>query len=518
MVYHPCHLSNSSQKALFPKPQQKENLTSPLSPKGDNAESKSSKWPPVLTKKIGEHPVSVPSQSVPKEDSAESASSLSPTSKKSENEEQQAIRGGHTNLPDRGLKPLKPPPGKLKVSFLPNENDKADDSKGGSTNLPKPLKLPGVKPIINGTVGAAELSKVQLRKAPGARQSSELIVRHTDGKKFRKIDSALSKISLPAPKKPQRLDNINLTNFMQEYQEEVEKMKKDLMSEKTGEEEMDEVYDDAQSTDVVVRQSGGAARQGGARVSAIPEFTEEEEKHEFYDDCSSKPAEPEENYDDFSEEGPQEEYEAVDEINKPMSPPPSDGKQTKKEKKEKEKDNEMQQNKEKSTNKDNLSKKEKEQKKKEEEKRKIMAKFGIKDMDQKIGDGVVLKDSGGGAFRKDLLAVSKGEIVTILKMTDTPAGKWLVQNANGKIGLVQASNIEVATPTIRTVLESISAATAKGTELSVAAEMSSNMMSGFKDEKTSTKKLPEDDDDEPGEVYEALPEEEGELDDIYEEL
>ncbi|XP_025111197.1 FYN-binding protein 1-like isoform X4 [Pomacea canaliculata] len=494
MVYHPCHLSNSSQKALFPKPQQKENLTSPLSPKGDNAESKSSKWPPVLTKKIGEHPVSVPSQSVPKEDSAESASSLSPTSKKSENEEQQAIRGGHTNLPDRGLKPLKPPPGKLKVSFLPNENDKADDSKGGSTNLPKPLKLPGVKPIINGTVGAAELSKVQLRKAPGARQSSELIVRHTDGKKFRKIDSALSKISLPAPKKPQRLDNINLTNFMQEYQEEVEKMKKDLMSEKTGEEEMDEVYDDAQSTDVVVRQSGGAARQGGARVSAIPEFTEEEEKHEFYDDCSSKPAEPEENYDDFSEEGPQEEYEAVDEINKPMSPPPSDGKQTKKEKKEKEKDNEMQQNKEKSTNKDNLSKKEKEQKKKEEEKRKIMAKFGIKDMDQKIGDGVVLKDSGGGAFRKDLLAVSKGEIVTILKMTDTPAGKWLVQNANGKIGLVQASNIEVATPTIRT------------------------MMSGFKDEKTSTKKLPEDDDDEPGEVYEALPEEEGELDDIYEEL
>lgn len=46
-------------------------------------------------------------------------------------------------------------------------------------------------------------------------------------------------------------------------------------------------------------------------------------------------------------------------INKPMSPPPSDGKQTKKEKKEKEKDNEMQQNKEKSTNKDNLSKKEK---------------------------------------------------------------------------------------------------------------------------------------------------------------
>lgn len=56
----------------------------------------------------------------------------------------------------------------------------------------------------------------------------------------------------------------------------------------------------------------------------------------------------------------------------------------------------------------------------------------IKDMDQKIGDGVVLKDSGGGAFRKDLLAVSKGEIVTILKMTDTPAGKWLVQNANGK--------------------------------------------------------------------------------------
>lgn len=215
---------NSSQKALFPKPQQKENLTSPLSPKGDNAESKSSKWPPVLTKKIGEHPVSVPSQSVPKEDSAESASSLSPTSKKLENEEQQAIRGGHTNLPDRGLKPLKPPPGKLKVSFLQNENDKADDSKGGSTNLPKPLKLPGVKPIINGTVGAAELSKVQLRKAPGARQSSELIVRHTDGKKFRKIDSALSKISLPAPKKPQRIDNINLTNFMQEYQEEVEKM------------------------------------------------------------------------------------------------------------------------------------------------------------------------------------------------------------------------------------------------------------------------------------------------------
>lgn len=41
------------------------------------------------------------------------------------------------------------------------------------------------------------------------------------------------------------------------------------MSEKTGEEEMDEVYDDAQSTDVVVRQSGGAARQGGARVSAM---------------------------------------------------------------------------------------------------------------------------------------------------------------------------------------------------------------------------------------------------------
>ena len=40
-------------------------------------------------------------------------------------------------------------------------------------------------------------------------------------------------------------------------------------------------------------------------------------------------------------------------------------------------------------------------------------------------------NAGAGLFTKDL-AVTKGEIIAILRMDNNPAGKWLVQNDQGK--------------------------------------------------------------------------------------
>ena len=55
----------------------------------------------------------------------------------------------------------------------------------------------------------------------------------------------------------------------------------------------------------------------------------------------------------------------------------------------------------------------------------------LSETDEKVGEGIVKTNAGGGMFSKDL-AVTKGEVVTILRMDGNPAGKWLAQNEQGK--------------------------------------------------------------------------------------
>lgn len=342
---------------------------------------------------------------------------------------------------------------------------------------------------------------------PGVhRRSRELLLRHSDGRKFRKIELQDEKSPPPPPpSKPSKLDNIDLTAFVLEYAKAKENVLKEdsIANGEAVDGEMEELYVEAESTSVAVRATQGSLhRSTSVRVSKIPELTEEEEGGDIYDDCQSAQLlseEPEETYNDCSSgvvEEPQEIYEALEEeaTEEPDVPPPLPSPLPSTDEKKKKRDKEKEKEKEKDKDKGGkLSKKEeKERKKKEEEERKMRHKFGLKDTDEKVGEGVVLHDDGSSGWRlgaKDLV-VTTGEMVTILRMDGNPAGKWLAQNAGGKIGYVNASNIEVSTPTIR------------------------HVMTGLKTAEHTTHETMADEG--PDEVYEEMPAE-GEMDEIYEE-
>ncbi|XP_076439928.1 uncharacterized protein LOC143279707 isoform X2 [Babylonia areolata] len=353
------------------------------------------------------------------------------------------------------------------------------------------------------------------------RKASDTFLRHSDGKRFHKVSVASVLSKDPAPAKPAGINGVDLTSFLHAYAAAKEsKLKVDAAKSETPEAEdgeMEELYVEAESqaVQVRVRGKGSIKRAMSVRVSEIPEFTEEEEEHELYIDsvsaetpAASKPAEPEEEYDDctsaaaavqspaatIEEEEPDEIYEPLDELEDEVN------------EKEKEKEKERQKEKEKEAKavkkkkdkaKEEVNKKEeKERKKREEEIKKQRSKFGLKETDEKVGEGVVKNNASAGVFSKDL-TVSKGEIVTILRMDNNPAGKWLVQNEQGKLGFVNSNNVEVATPAIRQ--ENVD-------------EKAEQMMTGAPLLADSTA-----DDGDPEELYEALPDE-GEMDDIYEEL
>ncbi|XP_076462173.1 uncharacterized protein LOC143294672 [Babylonia areolata] len=366
------------------------------------------------------------------------------------------------------------------------------------------------------TSSSASAAGTDASEKQQSKRSSHVYQRR-DGKKFRKVDLAKVTPSSPAaPPKPKRLDTVDLKPFLKAYATaKEEKLKADGEggSSGGGEGDMEEQYVEAESTTVAVRgRKGSTKRATSARVSVmeIPEYTEEEEEAELYMDGSSggpPPPEPEETYDDCESgiaqpekqeaplEDPDEIYEPLDDqpledfetVEAEPPPPPLPSPNTPERARERDKENkekeEAARRRDKAREEAIKTKEEKERKKKEEELKKMRRKFGLTDTDEKVGDGVVKNNAGGGGlFSKDL-AVLKGESIAILRMDGNPAGKWLVQNEQGKIGFVSSNNIEISTPTIK------------------------NLMAGIKHETPPS---------EPEDTYEDLPE--GDMDEIYEEV
>lgn len=459
---------------------------------------------------------------VPKKPGGSSQEPVSAMSVATKDKSDDAITPRPLSIKDR-MAALKEKSGEDSVSTPASNNTEPKSPESPQKKFP-------VFPVKAGTAGPPlqpmDLAK-SIQEAAKRKKASETFLRHSDGKRFRKISAASVAASGPAPAKPAQIDNVDLTTFLQTYAKAKEsKLSADAAKSDAadaGDGEMDELYVEAESTSVQlrVRGRGSVKRAGSVRVSEIPEFTEEEEEQELYTDSLSAqaaaqpiPEAPDEEYDDCASaaaavtqtqnkrqsevfEEPDEIYEPLDDdLNFPpppeplSSPGPADDKKAKKEK-EKEKDKGA---KKKDKAKEEANKKEeKERKKREEEIKKQRSKFGLKDTDEKVGDGVVKSTASAGVFTKDL-GVSKGEIITILRMDNNPAGKWLVMNEQGKLGFVSSNNIEVATLSIRQAAEAAKA---------------QNMM-------TNTAIDFHGDDGEPEEMYEALPE--GEMDEIYEEL
>ncbi|KAK7100542.1 FYN-binding protein 1-like isoform X1 [Littorina saxatilis] len=432
------------------------------------------------------------------------------------------------------LLPSKPSSTTASVASRFNGSVTTGQSGSGTTAPVGPLKPSDIIKSIN---KAADNKVADRNKAPGsgtaaARKSSELYQRNSDGKKFRKVEVATVISTFPAPPKPDKIDNVDLTSFLKAYAAAKEaKIKVDAA--KGGQADsvdgdVEELYVEAESESVPVATRSSVNRAHSVRISKIPELTEEEEKQELYTDGSSAPPggippDPEEMYDDCEsaqqgagakqvEEDPDEIYEPLDELDVPESdqspsPVPSpkipDNNKKAKKEKDKEKDKEKEKGKKKDKGKDETNKKEeKERKKKEEDLKKLRAKFGLSEGDEKVGDGVVKTNAGGGlgVFSKDL-QVTKGEIIAILRMDGNPAGKWLAQTEAGKIGYVNSNNIEVATPTIKHSFSTMRPMSMK--------PKAALLMGGVKAE------FPNEED--PEEMYEPLPDE-GEMDEIYEEV
>ena len=87
-------------------------------------------------------------------------------------------------------------------------------------NGPK-MDSPPIKPsdIAKSVTSAADrvLRRTQGQGAGGERKSCELSLRNSDGKKFRKVEAASVISSAPAPVKPSRIDNVDLTTFVKAY-------------------------------------------------------------------------------------------------------------------------------------------------------------------------------------------------------------------------------------------------------------------------------------------------------------
>ncbi|GIY06704.1 hypothetical protein CDAR_578062 [Caerostris darwini] len=197
-------------------------------------------------------------------------------------------------------------------------------------------------------------------------------------------------------------------------------------------------------------------------VSLIPEYTEEEEAEELYNDADpveetprllitppQKPKEPppptpteylqpnvhnstEELYQDADDVNNDEFYEVMPcdaNSDEPGSPLYSNNKkEIEKLRREEEK---------------KLRKEQKEKEKRDKEMEKLKRKFGLTGEEIPIDDGLVKMDCRGS--RNGDLPVKKGETVLILRMEGNPQGRWLVKNEKGKIGYVELTNIEVMT-------------------------------------------------------------------------
>ncbi|KAK6178728.1 hypothetical protein SNE40_011244 [Patella caerulea] len=296
---------------------------------------------------------------------------------------------------------------------------------------------------------------LSLRKGPNTQKPKtfrqSVIKRNKDNKEFKHVNINSIQSSNSPPRKPSKLTDIDLTKLKDDFKKLLMKYgNKDRISDiDTG--EFDDIYDDV-----------GNVCANDRPVSIILPMTEEEEYDDIGNTKASDPAAGDdgETYDDcgVGVPDPDEIYEPLDEEEisggSAISKSKDNDKETAERKKREEKERKEQEKKEREEKKKKEKEekdRQKEQKKKEKEEKDRMAKLKVDGSEKKLGEGIIRED---GKSAKLDLAVKKGDMVTIIRMDNNPKGKWLVTNKGGKWGYVDADNVEVATPTIRQMMNS----------------------------------------------------------------
>ncbi|XP_071119492.1 FYN-binding protein 1-like isoform X7 [Haliotis cracherodii] len=317
-------------------------------------------------------------------------------------------------------------------------------------------------------------------------QSKTIVIRNGDGKKYEKLPKSSIITTDLKPIKPLKLLGSNVKDIIAEYIKAFDEYKNaneelyDDVGNYIKAPEEQEVYDDVANT--IEHRSGN--RKSNRPVSEIAAMTEEEEMREFGSAGSASAsggsasisggsmAAPviEEIYDDAEQDELYEPLPDDEEIQKPKVVIPAkkiqkpelvipkkkmeiSAQEDKKEQERKAKEAAERKKKEDKERKEREKKEkaeqaklEKERKEKEKKEKELRKKFKLTGDEKKSAEGVVRSKAKGG---KTELAVEAGEILDIIRMTENPAGKWLVMNREGTYGYVESKNIDIEETAIK---------------------------------------------------------------------
>ncbi|XP_067679545.1 FYN-binding protein 1-like isoform X3 [Haliotis asinina] len=288
--------------------------------------------------------------------------------------------------------------------------------------------------------------------------SKTIVIRNGDGKKFEKLPKSSIITTELKPIKPLKLLGSNVKDIIAEYIKAFEEYKNaneelyDDVGNYIKPSEEQEVYDDVDNT-AEIRSSNQSSNRP---VSEIAAMTEEEEMREFGSAGSASGGSAsisggsmqapitEEIYDDAEQDELYEPLPEDDEVSAQEDKKEQERKvkEAAERKKKEDKERKEREKKEKAEH----AKLEKERKEKEKKEKEIRKKFKLTGDEKKSAEGVVRAKAKGGKLE---LAVEAGEILDIIRMTDNPAGKWLVMNREGTYGYVESKNIDIAETAIK---------------------------------------------------------------------
>ena len=113
-----------------------------------------------------------------------------------------------------GAATASPPP---KSPVLPGPSNTSSPGVLRPVNGPSiPIKPSDIAKSLKSAADGV-LLRAKEKASEGGRNCSELFLRKADGKKFRKVEVASVTSSAPAPTKPSRIDDVDLTTFVKAY-------------------------------------------------------------------------------------------------------------------------------------------------------------------------------------------------------------------------------------------------------------------------------------------------------------
>ncbi|KAH9523600.1 hypothetical protein Btru_040424 [Bulinus truncatus] len=306
------------------------------------------------------------------------------------------------------------------------------------------------------SLGSHSEPEVILRSSPGMkpasvqdkkRQSSNIIIeRKSDQKKFKKIKLTTLPPESAVPAKPTLPSGIDLTQIKVEFQKKIQDLKaeSDEVNAAVNDDD-DEIYDEGCSAPSPVLPRKPTFKRNSERVSMIPDMPPEEEG-EIYDDGISQPIASDDIYADGETEKKEDSdfedvYEDEESFSKPVETEEDKKKRLKEEAEAKKREEKERKEKEKLEK--ELKKKEDKEKK---EKAKLIKKLNMTGNETSAGEGTIKQDSKGSGLN---LTVKKGQTVTILRLENNPANKWLIKTDENTFGYVDSKNIEVDPSIIR---------------------------------------------------------------------